>query len=263
MKRIVIARIVLMFLVVLAVNVTSRDTVIADLPERPGHNTTTVRFGPDDRLYVARGSTCNVCEENDPRYAAVWVYEADGSDEHLLMKGLRNAVGLAVNPVTEEVWASNNGRDMLGNDIPPETIYILEEGADAGWPHCHAGDIIDSDYGNEGACEGVAQPAVEMQAHSAHLALPSTTPIASLSSKGDLFVAFHGSWNRVPPTGYKTVRVPMEDGRVAGEVEDFATGWLLPNDESPGRPVGVTAAADGTLLVSDDKRGFIYRIVPS
>ncbi len=150
---------------------TARDTVVSDLPERGGHNTTTVLFGTDGRLYVSRGSTCNVCEESNPRQAAVWVYEADGSEGQLFMTGLRNAVGLALNPATGEIWASNNGRDLLGNEVPPETVYRLEAGADAGWPRCHAGTLIDPDFGRADACEGVAMPVVTMQAHSAPLGL--------------------------------------------------------------------------------------------
>jgi glucose/arabinose dehydrogenase len=254
--------------------VIERDVVIPDLPAQRGHHTTTVLFDDADKLYVSVGSTCNVCEEEDPRLATVWLYNADGSNGRLFMKGLRNAVGLARNPLTGEIWASNNGRDLMGDDIPPETVYILQDGADAGWPYCHAGDIPDPDYGSppsippnsggeDDACAGVTAPVVKMQAHAAPLGL--TFYDASLfpaEYQGDLFIALHGSWNRSIPVGYQILRVPIDNGQVAGEVEAFATGWLLENLDSTGRPVDVVVAADGALLVSDDKAGLIYRIAP-
>jgi glucose/arabinose dehydrogenase len=195
----------------------------------------------------------------------VWVYNADGSEGKPFMTGLRNAVGLALNPATGQVWASNNGRDLLGTDVPPETVYALREGANAGWPRCHAGDLPDPEFGSSaGACQGVEAPAVKMQAHSAPLGLTFYEgTLFPEEYQGDLFVAFHGSWNRVPPTGYKVVRVPMEAGQVAGPAEDFATGWLLESGDNQGRPTDVAVAADGALLVSDDKGGFIYRIAPA
>lgn len=245
--------------------VAARDVVIADLPTLRVHFTTTVLFGPDGALYVSIGSTCNVCIEDDPRLAAVWRYEADGSDGQLWTTGLRNAVGLAANPATGEVWATNNGRDLLGNELPPETVYVLAQGADAGWPRCHAGNLPDPDFGTgEAPCAGVLEPVVTMQAHSAPLGLTFyDDDLFPAEYRGDLFVAFHGSWNRYPPTGYKVVRVPMAEGRVTGPVEDFAAGWLQPDGSNTGRPTDVVVAADGALLISDDAGGFIYRIAPT
>ncbi|MGB0389272.1 MAG: PQQ-dependent sugar dehydrogenase [Ardenticatenaceae bacterium] len=243
-------------------SVVERDIVIPDLPTERIHQTTTVLFGADGKLYVSVGSSCNVCEEEDARLATVWVYEADGSNGRAYMVGLRNAVGLALNAATGEIWASNNGRDLIGNELPPETVYVLEDGADAGWPRCHAGDLPDPEFGESpNACDGVAAPAVKMQAHTAPLGLTFYDGTAFPADyQGDLFIAFHGSWNRNPPAGYKIVRLPIENGQVAGPLEDFATGWLLDNYDSTGRPVDVTVAADGALLLSDDKGGFIYRI---
>lgn len=243
--------------------VISREIIISDLPAQRGHHTTTVLFDQNDQLYVSVGSTCNVCEEDDPHLATVWRYNADGSNGRPYMIGLRNAVGLALNPATGQIWASNNGRDLLGKDIPPETVYILEDGADAGWPRCHAGDISDPDYGSPSACEGVATPVIKMQAHGAPLGMTFyDNNRFPTDYQEDLFIAFHGSWNRVPPTGYKIVRIPIDAGEIAGSPEDFATGWLLPNDDSLGRPVDIVVATDGALLISDDKGGFIYRIIP-
>lgn len=137
----------------------------------------------------------------------------------------------------------------------------MRKGADAGWLHCHAGSVVDPDFGSEGACEGVLQPAFTDTAHSAPLgATFYTGRMFPEGYHGDLFFAYHGSWNRTPPTGYKVVRVPVEDGTVAGEPVDFAAGWLKGDGSSTGRPVGVVVAADGALLISDDKAGIIYRV---
>lgn len=240
--------------------VTSRRVVIPNLPTSGQHITRTVLIGPDGKLYLSIGSTCNVCIETDPHRAAVWVYNLDGSGGHLYVRGLRNAVGLATNPWNQQIWVTNNGRDYLGDNQPPETVYALQEGGNYGWPTCHAGDITDPDFGHPGDCQGVIQPLVKMQAHSAPLGLAFYNARAFPSQYHGLFVAFHGSWNRKTPTGYKVVFVPLDaHGKVSGPVQDFATGWLL-NNNANGRPVGLAAGPDGSLYVSDDEGGVIYRI---
>jgi len=234
--------------------------VIDGLPSG-GHNTRTVLFSPDwSTLFVSIGSSCNVCVEEDSRRAAIMAYNPDGSNGRLYASGLRNAVGITFRPGTAELWASNNGRDMLGDDLPPETINLVHEGDDFGWPRCHSGRIIDPDFGKSGACDGVAKPAVEMQAHSAPLGLTFYTGDQFPEQyHSDLFVAFHGSWNRSVPTGYKVVYIPM-DGDTPGPVQDFAVGWLPENGAQWGRPVDVITGSDGSLFVSDDGGGVIYRI---
>jgi glucose/arabinose dehydrogenase len=234
--------------------------VVSGLPSG-GHSTRTVLFSPDgSTMYVSVGSSCNVCEETDPRRATIMRYEPDGSGEAVFARGLRNAVGITFRPGADELWATNNGRDWLGDDQPPETVYLVREGDDAGWPRCHSGRIEDPDLGGTGSCEGVIAPEVEMQAHSAPLGLTFYTGDQFPEEyRGDLFVAFHGSWNRSTPTGYKVVRIPMdEDG--AGEAQDFATGWLRDSGSQWGRPVDVLTGPDGSLFVSDDAGGTIYRI---
>ena len=234
--------------------------IIADLPAG-GHNTRTVLFSPDwSTLFVSVGSSCNVCDETDPRRAAIVRYNPDGSGEQIYASGLRNAVGITFRPGTQELWATNNGRDELGDDLPPEDIYLIQAGTDYGWPRCHSGRIVDPDFGNPDACDSVGQPVVEMQAHSAPLGLVFYDGEQFPQEyHGDLFVAFHGSWNRSVPTGYKVVRIPM-DGPTSGAVQDFATGWLRENGSSWGRPVGLAVGADGGLYISDDGGGNIYRI---
>lgn len=235
------------------------QVVIDDLPEG-GHNTRTVLFSPDfSDLFVSIGSSCNVCEENDPRRATIMRYNPDGSEGQVYADGLRNAVGITIRPGTDQLWSTNNGRDFLGDDLPPETVYLVEEGKHYGWPYCHSGRIIDPQFGTPGSCQDVETPMVEMQAHSAPLGLEFYSGESfPIEYQGDLFIAFHGSWNRSQPVGYKLVRVPL-DGDAVGEVEDFAVGWLE-NGNSWGRPVDVLTAPDGSLLVSDDAGGRIFRI---
>ncbi len=238
-----------------------RVTLIDSFPTS-GHNTRTVEFLPDGRMVVSVGSSCNVCVEQDSRRAAVLVYENSNAEgEQLFASGLRNAVGLTVHPSTGELWATNNGRDLMGDDVPPETVYLVREGADYGWPRCHA-SIADPDYGYEGVCEEVEAPIAEMQAHSAPLGLVFYQGDAFPEPyRDDLFIAFHGSWNRSVPTGYKIVRLPFEGTEPGTEVVDFATGWLEDDLKTvTGRPVGLAIGPDGALYMSDDTGGFIYRI---
>lgn len=237
-----------------------QETIVEGLPSG-GHSTRTVLFSPDfEYLYVSVGSSCNVCIEDDPRRATIVRYRSDGSEEMIYAEGLRNAVGIAFRPGTNELWATNNGRDWLGDDQPPETIYLVTEGEDAGWPQCHAGRIVDPDYGQENSCEGVSDPEVAWQAHTAPLGLTfysgSQFPDAY---QGDMFVALHGSWNRTARVGYKVITVPMENGE-AGEVQDFAVGWLREDGSRWGRPVDVITTSDGGMLISDDGQGRIYRV---
>ncbi len=240
-----------------------RTSLIDDYPTSGTHTTRTVEFLNDGRMVVSVGSSCNVCEEKDARRAAVLVYDnAAAEGEKLFATGLRNAVGLTLHPDTGELWATNNGRDLMGDDLPPETIYLVREGADYGWPGCISGRILDPEYGYEGACDNVEKPIAEMQAHSAPLGLVFYEGDAFPEPyRDDLFIAYHGSWNRSTPTGYKVVRLPFEGSEPGSEVVDFATGWLEEDLETvTGRPVGLAVGPDGALYVSDDSGGFIYRI---
>lgn len=234
------------------------EVVVPDLPTG-GHWTREIAFGPDGLLYLSVGSNCNVCEESDPRRAAVTRYRPDGSGEEIVARGLRNSAGLAFHPETGELWASQNERDMLGDDLPPEEINILADGTDFGWPYCYGRRIPNPEYGDRNRCGSTTPPALEMQAHSAPLGMVFYDGDAFPEEyHGDLFVAFHGSWNRTEPTGYKLVRVRVENGRPVDQ-EDFATGWLDGGDVS-GRPVYPEVGPDGSLFLSDDGGGRIYRI---
>lgn len=244
-----------------------RDVLASDLPSGGGHSTRTLAFSADGtKLFVSAGSSCNVCQEDDPKRAAISLYSPDGKFQKVYAKGLRNAVGLLVHPTTGELWATNNGRDNIGDDIPPETAYNVKEDADYGWPYCYGDRVPDkTENPPAGYCEKTGTPAVKMQAHSAPLGLTFYTDNNFPQQyRGDMFVAFHGSWNRTVPTGFKLVRVKMKDGQPdtsLGDnmVQDFATGWHLGTD-SFGRPVDPMVAPDGSLLLTDDKAGAIYSI---
>lgn len=244
-----------------------RDVVANDLPGGGGHSTRTIAFSPDGtKLFVSAGSSCNVCVESNPKRAAILLYSADGKFQEVYAKGLRNAVGLLFHPVTGDLWATNNGRDGLGDNVPPETIYNVKEGANYGWPYCYDTRAPDKTQNPPaGYCEKTDVPAVEMQAHSAPLGLAFYTgKQLPQEYQGDMFVAFHGSWNRTVPTGYKVVLVHFKNNQPdtsLGDkmVEDFATGWH-PGADSWGRPVDPMVAPDGSLLLTDDKANAIYRI---
>jgi glucose/arabinose dehydrogenase len=236
---------------------TAPVTLVSGLPTG-GHSTRTIAFGPDDLLYLAVGSSCNVCDDAPPR-AAVTRYDLDGSNPHTFATGLRNSVGLAFNPETGELWANNNDRDNLGDDVPPEHLNILRDGKWYGWPQCYLPGRPNPEYAGAD-CSGVEPPALTVQAHSAPLGLAFYTGTSFPAEyRGDAFMTYHGSWNRSTPTGAKVVRVRVQDGRPIG-VEDFVTGWQLSDGARWGRPVDVVVAADGALLVSDDQAGRVWRI---
>ena len=241
----------------------TQETIIVPGLPTGGHWTREIEFGPDGHLYVSVGSSCNLCVEGDERRAAVVRYAADGSGENIVGVGLRNAVGLAFHPETGELWASQNERDRLGDDVPAEELNILVPGGpveDFGWPYCYENRTPNPEYADARRCVATVAPALEMQAHSAPLGMVfydrDQFPV---EYRGDLFLAFHGSWNRSEPTGYKVVRIRVEDGQPVS-YEDFATGWLTGAGSVLGRPVAVEVGPDGSLYVSDDGEGRIWRV---
>jgi glucose/arabinose dehydrogenase len=233
--------------------------LVSGLPGGGNHWTRTVVIGPDNMLYVAVGSSCNVCEESDRRRAAIVRYKLDGSDEHIFATGLRNSVGVAFNPTTRELWANNNDRDNLGDDLPPEKLNIIKDGKVYGWPQCYLPGKPNPEY-PDANCAGVEPPALTVQAHSAPLGLAFYGgTMFPADYKGDAFMTFHGSWNRTVPTGAKVVRVHIQNGKPVSS-EDFMTGWQLPSGDRWGRPVSLLVLSDGSLLVSDDAGARIWRV---
>ncbi len=239
---------------------------ILELPSGGGHFTRTVAFSPDGKkLYVSIGSSSNIDIEKDSRRAAILVADPDGKNSRLYASGLRNAVGLAVEPSSGEVWASVNERDELGNDLPPDYLTSVKDGAFYGWPYSYIGSNVDPRVKPQKP-ELVAKaviPDVLLGAHVAPLQFAFYTGKQFPESyRGGVFVAEHGSWNRSPRAGYQVAFVGFKGGKAAVDPVPFLTG-LLPDPKGEnvnGRPVGVAVAQDGSLLVSDDGAGVVYRV---
>jgi len=230
-----------------------------DYPTDRHHGWKFIAFGPDGWLYVPVGAPCNVCAVQDP-YASITRLSADGRTREIHARGVRNTVGFDWNPTTGDLWFTDNGRDLLGDDLPPDEVdRAPRAGLDFGFPRCHGRSVVDPAFGQPGACEASVAPEVELPAHVAALGLRFYTG-AQLPAKyrGDAFVCLHGSWNRSVPDGYRVERLRFDGGRVVGR-EVFVSGWLQ-GERAWGRPVDVAQARDGSLLVSDDAAGAIYRI---
>jgi glucose/arabinose dehydrogenase len=243
---------------------------IATLPSGSGHFTRTLLMHPDGkRLLVSIGSSCNVCEESDPARASVQQIDLSTDKMTPFASGLRNTVFMATDYVTGEIWGTENGRDLLGDDVPPDEINILQQGKNYGWPICYGQNIHDSDFDKRqyfaDPCRTKIPPHIELQAHSAALGLSFIPEEGWPDGWGnDLLVAFHGSWNRSTPTGYKVVRMHLDTKRNLISQSDFVTGFLPANgkgaNDAIGRPVGLMAEPGGTVYISDDRAGAIYRI---
>jgi glucose/arabinose dehydrogenase len=228
-----------------------RETVVAGLPGGGNHITRTIAI-KDGKLYVSTGSSCNVCEEKDKRRAAIVRYNLDGTGEEIFAEGLRNSVGIVFGQ-DGKLWGTDNGRDLIGDDVPPEEVNIIEQGKHYGWPYCYGNHIWDRNFAkkDQAFCDTTVDPTVSMQAHSAPLGL-------RWGPDGALYVAFHGSWNRTVPTGYKVVRIEKKEGE-GYVVKDYVTGWLE-GTKSWGRPVDVIFDDAGNLYISDDSAGVVYRL---
>lgn len=238
---------------------------VVDLPvSTTPHWTRTIGFGRDGRLYVAIGSSCNLCEDEDSRRATIMVYNADGSGGRPFAKGLRNAIGFDWDPKTGALWADDMGEDKHGEEKPSDEINKIEDGKHYGWPYFIENNSPNANLtGAKGSLkpEDATPPALALQPHSSPIDLRFYTgkkfPAAY---RGAMFVALHGSspTSRKDKIGYKVVRVVFQDGKPTG-VEDFATGWLK-DGQVLGRPAGLITGADGALYISDDSKGFIYRV---
>lgn len=228
----------------------TEDKILFDLPPRGNHFTRSLVFDKSGRLYVSVGSTCNVCNESDPRYGAVLISDADGNNPRVFAKGLRNSVFMTLNPKTGDIWATDMGRDFLGDNLPPDEINILKED-DYGWPDCYGNKVPDTNFNPSASCENTEPPIFEIPAHSAPLGL-------TFDIEGNLLVAYHGSWNRSVPDGYKVVKLTVS-GNTITKAEDFITGFIS-GSEATGRPVDLIFDKDGNLYLSDDKSGSIYVI---
>jgi glucose/arabinose dehydrogenase len=233
--------------------------VVREFPRERHHGWKFIAFGPDGLLYVPVGAPCNICQPQ-PMYAAIHRMRADGSAFETFARGIRNTVGFAWHPDTRELWFTDNGRDMLGDDVPPDELnHAPRKGLDFGYPSCHGRNIPDPQFGRGRPCSMTTPPALELGPHVAALGMRFYTGnrFPERYRKG-IFIAEHGSWNRSRKIGYRVMFVPLVDGKAA-KYEVFAEGWLQ-GERAWGRPVDVLVAPDGALLVSDDEAGAIYRI---
>lgn len=219
-----------------------------------------IAFGPDGKLYMALGAPCNVCVPEES-YASIVRMNADGSELEVYARGIRNSVGLAFHPENGQLWFTDNGRDLMGNNIPSDELnHATEAGQHFGFPYCHQGEVVDPEFGRPGACAGYRPPAVKLGPHVAALGLTFYTgDMFPEEYKNELFIAQHGSWNRSNPLGYRIGLVHVHNGQYASGQRIFAEGWLQ-GRQAWGRPADLLQLPDGSLLVSDDLQGNIYRI---
>lgn len=229
-------------------------------PSDAAHGWKFIRFGPDGKLYVPVGAPCNVCAREDQRYATIMRMNPDGTGLEVFARGVRNSVGFDWHPMTRELWFTDNGRDMLGDDIPPDELnHAPQAGLHFGFPYCHGGTIIDPDLGAGKNCLMYTPPAQQLGPHVASLGMRFYTgAMFPAAYRNQIFIAEHGSWNRSKPIGYRVTLVRLQ-GDKAVSYEVFAEGWLQA-DGPTGRPVDLEQMPDGSLLLSDDYGGKIYRI---
>ncbi|MBT1703420.1 PQQ-dependent sugar dehydrogenase [Chryseosolibacter indicus] len=244
-------------------NNPGKPVVVNDsYPEQDGHQWKYIAFGPDGKLYVPVGAPCNICEPKEEIYATITRMNADGSGREIFAKGVRNTVGFTWHPTTKELWFTDNGRDLLGDDVPNCELNVAPKaGLHFGYPYCHEGSVKDPEFGNKRPCSDFVAPVQKMGAHVAPLGLKFYTgDMFPETYKNQVVVAKHGSWNRSKKSGYELSLVKLEGNKSVGH-ETFVSGWLDNDSQKAwGRPVDVLQLNDGSLLVSDDQANVIYRI---
>jgi glucose/arabinose dehydrogenase len=239
-----------------------KPTVINNsFPRERHHGWKFIRFSPDGLLYVPVGAPCNICDRGDP-YASIMRMKSDGSELEVFARGVRNSVGFDWHPETGELWFTDNGRDMLGDDLPPDELNRAPRpGMHFGYPYRHGRNIADPEYGDVDNESRFTMPAQELGPHVASLGMRFYRgEMFPQKYRKQIFIAEHGSWNRGEKIGYRITLVRL-DGNNAVSYETFAEGWLQADDSAWGRPVDLEISTDGSMLVSDDQAGVIYRII--
>jgi len=231
------------------------------LPTETHHGWKFIAFGPDGKLYVPVGAPCNVCRPDENRYANIMRMNADGSGLELVARGIRNTVGFDWHPVTHELWFTDNGGDLMGDDVPDDELNrVTAPNQHFGYPFCHAGDVPDPEFSAGHPCSSYVPPVAKLGAHVAALGMRFYTGGSFPAAyRNNIFIAEHGSWNRSSKVGYRVVRVVLNDAGKVIKQEPFVQGWLQ-GEEVWGRPADVLVAPDGSLLVADDLAGAVYRI---
>lgn len=233
---------------------------IVKYPEDSAHGWKFIAFGPDSLLYVPQGAPCNICQTKDI-YGTITTVSQSGINRKVFASGIRNSVGFDWHPVTHELWFTDNGRDRMGDDIPPDELNKAPRaGMNFGYPHCHAGDILDPEFGAGKRCSDYTPPVQKLGPHVAALGMRFYTGgLFPKDYRNQIFIAEHGSWNRTKPLGYRVMMVRLDENGNSKGYEVFAEGWLQ-GDKPWGRPVDVINAPDGSILISDDMAGAIYKI---
>ena len=241
-------------------------TLVSDrFPTDTHHGRRFIAFGPDGKLYIAVGSPCNVCIP-DERHGVIQRMDADGGALETVARGVRNSVGFDWSPADRSLWFTDNGRDLLGDDLPADELdRVAKTGEHFGFPFCHQGDSPDPEFGRQRGCGEFAAPAMKLGAHVAALGMRfySGTQFPA-AYRGNAFIAEHGSWNRSSKSGYQVVRVSIDGQGRASAPEPFVQGWLQVDGSGResvwGRPADVLPLPDGSLLISDDTAGAMYRV---
>ena len=239
-----------------------KATIVYDrLPSDSHHGWKYLRFGPDNKLYTAIGAPCNICLPTKGIYTSLVRLDKNGNNFEIIARGIRNSVGFDWQPNTNKLFFSENGRDHLGDNLPPDELNIwTKKGQYFGYPYCHAKDIADPKLAANKKCTEFTAPAWEFSAHKAPLGMMFYTGKQfPLRFKNQLLVAQHGSWNRSKPHGYQVVLLKLKDGKVISE-QSFISGWLTKDDDVLGRPTDIVQMADGSILIADDTLGVIYRV---
>ena len=239
------------------------QVVVDNLPTNEHHGSRYIKFGPKGWLYISIGAPCNVCVSKDKRFATIVRMQPNGKNEEIYAEGVRNSLGFAWQPTTKELWFTDNGRDWTGDNSPPDKLNRASKtGQHFGFPYWHAKDMPDPKFGKLRSKEDVTFPEQELGAHVAALGMVFYTgKMFPKYYRDQILIAEHGSWNRSKKVGYRITMVPLKDGKPRA-YKPFATGWLK-SQRNWGRPVDLLVMPDGSLLVSDDFAGAIYRITYS
>lgn len=232
-------------------------------PTETHHGWKYIAFGPDNKLYVPVGAPCNICESKDPVFNSITRLNEDGSGMEIVHSGVRNTVGFTWHPMTQQLWFTDNGRDMMGDDVPEcELNFAHKDSMHFGYPYCHQGDVPDPEFGSKRKCSEFVPPIAKLGPHTAPLGLKFYTgDNFPAEYKNSIFVARHGSWNRSKKSGYDIVQVVIDQNNNVKEVKPFISGWLnKETDDVWGRPVDILMLQDGSMLISDDYANVIYRV---
>lgn len=236
------------------------EVIYDKFPDKKHHGWKFISFGPDGKLYVPVGAPCNICESEEEIFASITSMNPDGTDLNIVAKGVRNTVGFTWHPETSELFFTDNGGDMLGDDLPAcELNKVSSNNMHFGYPYCHQGDTLDKDFGTEKDCADYTKPFQKLGPHVAPLGCEFSN--FNKNPKNEILIAEHGSWNRSKKLGYRITKVKLDANNNSAGYEDFITGWLDDEtDEVWGRPVDLEWMPDGSLLISDDFADVIYRV---